>query len=57
MAETTSGDNRTNEIVECKDCKELKKAIAIYCREELGNMCFETDQECIDYFLEFADND
>jgi hypothetical protein len=33
---------------------ELHKAIAIYCREELGNMNFETDEEAINYFKAFA---
>ena len=33
---------------------ELRKAICVFAREELGNMNFETDQEVIDYFLEFA---
>lgn len=33
---------------------ELHKAIAIYCREELGNMNFETDEEAVDYIRSFG---
>ena len=41
-----------------KEMKDLQKAICVYAREELGNMCFETDQEVVDYFLDYsAEND
>ncbi len=33
----------------------LEGAIACFCREELGNMNFESDQEAVDYILEFLD--
>lgn len=32
---------------------QLNKAICIYCREELGNMNFESDEEAINYFKSF----
>ena len=32
--------------------KTLEAAIAVYCREELGDIDFETDKECVDYFTE-----
>lgn len=57
MVKTATGNARVNEIDDCDECKQLRKAITIYCREELGNMCFESDQECVDYFLEFAKDD
>ncbi len=34
----------------------LEGAIACFCREELGNMIFESDQEAVDYILEFLDS-
>lgn len=34
--------------------KALRNAMAIYAREELGNMSFENDQEVVDYFLEYG---
>ena len=33
---------------------ELKLAMVVYAREELGNMCFEDDSEVVEYFLEYA---
>ncbi len=35
--------------------KELESAMCIFAREELGNMCFESDREAIDYFLSLED--
>lgn len=32
----------------------LTKAMCVYAREELGNMNFETDNEVVEYFLEFS---
>ncbi len=34
----------------------LHAAIAIFCREELGNMNFEDDEECVNYFKSFIEN-
>jgi len=39
------------------EVERLRAIMAIYCSEELGNMCFETDQECVDYFMEFCDEE
>jgi len=41
-------------VIWLNELKKLRAAIPVYCREELGNMNFETDEECIDYFLDFA---
>lgn len=32
---------------------ELHKAITVYCREELGNMNFETNEETVNYLKSF----
>lgn len=45
------------EVIADRHIGKFEKAIAIYCREELGNMNFESDKECVDYFLSFADDE
>jgi len=44
-------------FVETEISRKITKAIAIFCREELGNMNFESDKEAVDYILSFADMD
>ena len=35
--------------------RKLEAAIACFCREELGNMCFENDKEAVDHILSYLD--
>lgn len=36
---------------------EIEKAVAIYCREELGDLNFESDEEAIEYFMRTQPNE
>jgi len=44
-------------VIWLNELKKLRVAIPVYCREELGNMNFESDEDCIDYFLDYANQE
>ena len=41
----------------CGVIAKLEKAICIYCREELGNMNFESDAEALEYLVEYSESE